>query len=88
MSLENYFSSLIKRVEDSDIDNQGKDKNGFFKPTRTILLRHLNLIKDLHQKPNAKGMVKASWAKVVEELPPEWLILSEEEKKELKNILG
>lgn len=89
MSLDAYFSSLIKRVEESDeISNQGKDKNGFYKPVRTILLRHLQLLKDLHAKPNAKSMVKASWEAVVETLPPEWLVLDDAEKKELQKILG
>jgi hypothetical protein len=88
MSLEAYFNSLIKRVEESDeIGNDGKDKNGFYKPVRTILLRHLQLLKDLHAKPNAKSMVKASWNAVVETLPPEWLVLSDSEKKELQKIL-
>lgn len=89
MSLEAYFTALIKKVEASDeISNSGKDKNGFYKPVRTILLRHLQLLKDLHAKPNAKGMVKASWESVVETLPPEWLVLNEDEKKELQKILG
>jgi hypothetical protein len=89
MSLEAYFSALIKRVEESDeIGNNGKDKNGFYKPVRTILLRHLQLLKDLHAKPNAKNMVKASWASVVETLPPEWLVLGDAEKKELQKILS
>ncbi len=89
MSLEAYFKSLIQKVEESDeITNAGKDSNGFYKPVRTIVLRHLNLLKDLHAKPNAKSMVKASWAAVVEELPPEWLVLGDAEKKELKKILS
>lgn len=89
MSLEAYFSALIKRVEESEeIGNNGKDKNGFYKPVRTILLRHLQLLKDLHTKPNAKNMVKASWASVVETLPPEWLVLGDAEKKELQKILS
>ena len=88
MSLTNYFSKLIERVEKSDeITNLGKDHNGFFKPTKTVLLRHLNLIKDLHQKPLAKKMVQASWQKILEDLPPEWLVLTPEEKKELQKIL-
>lgn len=87
MSLENYFKKLIAKVEESDISNQGKDKDGFFKPTRTILLRHLNLLKDLHAKPLAKQMTKASWQYVIENIPPEWLILTPEEKTELKKML-
>jgi hypothetical protein len=87
MSLENYFRKLIQKVEDSDISNQGKDKDGFFKPTRTILLRHLQLLKDLHGKPLAKNMTKASWQYVVENVPPEWLVLTSEEKAELKEML-
>ena len=60
MNLKTYFEKLIEQVDASDINNQGKDKSGFFKPTRTVLLRHLNLLKDLHDKPLAKQMVKAS----------------------------
>lgn len=89
MSLDQYFSELIARVEASDeISNAGKDDNGFYKPAKTILLRNLNMLKELHNKPRAKEMVKTAWAAVVKELPPEWLILSEEEKKELKKILS
>lgn len=75
-------------MEQSDeIQNDGKDKNGFYKPTRTLVLRHLNLLKDLHAKPNAREMVRGAWASVVEILPPEWLALSETEKAELKKTL-
>lgn len=89
MSLRDYFSELIKKVEASEeISNAGKDDNGFYKPVKTILLRNLNMLKDLHDKPRAKEMVKTAWAAVVKELPPEWLVLSEENKKELKNILS
>lgn len=89
MSLKNYFSNLINKVETSDlITNAGKDENGFYKPTRTVILRHLNLLLDLHDKPRAIEMVKSSWEAVVKELPPEWLILSEQNKLELKNILN
>ena len=88
MSLENYFKDLISKVENSDeITNAGKDAEGFYKPTRTILLRHLNLMKDLHQKPLAKPMLKASWKYIVEMVPPEWLVLEGDEKAELKKIL-
>ena len=88
MSLRQYFSNLIEKVDSSEvISNAGKDDNGFFKPTRTILLRNLNLLKDLHDKPLAKEMVRAAWSSVVKDLPPEWLILSAEEKTELKKIL-
>ena len=87
MSLTDYFSSLIDRVEASDtITNAGKDENGFYKPKKTILIRHLNLLRDLHAKPLARAMVKTAWAAVVEELPPEWLILDEKDKKELEEI--
>lgn len=87
MSLTDYFASLIKKVEESDINNGGKDKSGFYKPTRTVLLQNLNLLKDLHDKPRAKLMVKAAWQAVIEEVPPEWLVLNPEDKKELKEIL-
>lgn len=88
MSLETYFQSLIERVEKSEISNQGKDDNGFFKPTRSILLQKLNMLKDLHAKPGARPMVQAAWAYVSAELPPEWLVLDSEQKAELKRILG
>ncbi len=88
MSLSHYFSNLIDRVEASEeITNSGKDENGFYKPTRTVLLRNLQLLKDLHAKPLAHKMVKAAWEAVVKDLPPEWLILSDEDKQELKKIL-
>ena len=85
--LEAYFQKLIERVE-LEITNQGKDENGFFKPTKAILLRHLNTLKDLHDKPLAKDMVKSSWQYVRENLPPEWLILTATEKAALKKILA
>lgn len=88
MSLKDYFSELIYKVESTDtISNAGKDENGFYKPVRTITLRHLNLLRDLHDKPRAREMVRASWASVVKELPPEWLILNEEDRRQLKEIL-
>lgn len=89
MSLDTYFEKLLLRVENSlEVQNNGKDINGFYKPTRTLLLRHIQLLKDLHNKPLAKEMVKASWSFVSEELPPDWLILTREEREELKMILG
>ena len=88
MSLEKYFSNLILKVEASDIQNNGKDKNGFFEPTRAMLLQRLNLLKDLHAKPAAKNMVKSAWEYVTEKLPAEWLILSDDEKQELKKVLS
>jgi len=87
MSLENYFAGIIEQVENSDIDNQGKDDNGFFKPTRSILLQKLNMLKDLHGKPGARPMVKAAWEYISLNLPPEWLVISGEQKIELKRIL-
>ena len=89
MSLQDYFQKLIEKAESSDaVTNQGTDADGFYKPTRTILLRHLNLLKDLHAKPLAKPMLRSSWQYVVEHAPPEWLVLSEAEKAELQKILG
>lgn len=88
MGLADYFEKLIARVEASDIGNNGTDKNGFFLPTRAVLLRHLKLLKDLHAKPLARPMVKDSWRYVSDELPPEWLVLSADEKIELQTILG
>lgn len=89
MSLKQYFSDLITKVETSDvITNGGKDDNGFYKPIKTIVLRHLNLLRDLHDKPRAKEMVKSAWAEVIKEVPPEWLVLNDEDKAELKKILS
>lgn len=88
VSLVPYFTRLIQQVENSEISNQGTDKNGFFLPTRAVLLRHLTLLKDLHAKPLARQMVRDSWSYVAAELPPEWLNPTPEEKAELKNILG
>ena len=88
MSLTNYFQRIIEQVESSDeISNAGKDAEGFYKPVRTILIRHLNLLKDLHGKPLAKKMVQGSWEYVLEHVPPEWLKASPEEKAELKKML-
>jgi hypothetical protein len=88
MSLAPYFSRLIRKVEESDISNQGTDKNGFFLPTRAVLLRHLTLLKDLHAKPLARQMVRDSWNFVATELPPEWLMPSPEEQTELRDLFG
>jgi hypothetical protein len=87
MALKDYFSTLIDQVENSEIDNGGKDKNGFYKPTRTVLLRNLTLLRDLYDKPRAREMVKVAWQAVVDDLPPEWLILNDDLKKDLKLIL-
>lgn len=88
MGLKEYFSDLIKKVEDSEeITNAGTDENGFYKPTRTILLRNLNLLRDLYDKPRAKQMVKTAWSAVVKELPPEWLVLPEEDRIQLTEII-
>lgn len=67
--------------------NAGKDKNEFYKPTRTVVLRNLNLLKDLHDKPRAKSMVRAAWQAVVEELAPEMLKMSPDQKKMLQKVL-
>ena len=90
MKLDTYFQNLIDKVQSSDeIQNNGKDKNGFFEPTRVVLLQKLNILKDLHSKsnPQAKAMVRSAWDYVTEKLPMEWLILDEEQKKELKKAL-
>jgi hypothetical protein len=88
MALKEYFENLIKSVEASpEITNQGKDEAGFFKPTRTILLQQLNMLKDLHGKPMAKPMLKTAWRFVVENVPPEMLVMSAEQKAALKKIL-
>lgn len=88
MSLDQYFINLINKVEESDeIDNAGKDENGFYKPRKTIVLRNLRLVLDLHKKPLAKEMIRVAWGAITRELPPEWLVLNEEDKIELKKIL-
>lgn len=86
--LREYFESLIAKVEASELNNAGKDKDGFFKPTRELVLRHLNLLRDLHAKPLAKPMVRDSWNFVVENAPPELLVVPPELKGELKKILS
>lgn len=89
MSLEAYFAALIEKVESSEvITNQGKDKEGFFLPTREVLLRELNLLKDLHAKPRAKPMLQNAWKFVVENLPPEFLVMNEDVKAEIKKMLA
>lgn len=89
MSLEPYFKTLLQKVESSDeITNAGKDGDGFYMPVRSALIKHLNLLHDLHAKPAAKTMVKASWQFVSQNLPPDWLVLSPEQKAELKKILS
>jgi len=88
MTLSAYFENLLARVEASEISNQGKDANGFFSPTRTLLLRHLQLLKDLHATPGARPMVKDAWKFVVEHLPPDWLVMPAELKSEMKKILA
>lgn len=89
MSLEQFFTNLIEKAEASEeITNAGTDDEGFYKPTRTILLRHLQLLKDLHKKPLAKPMLKQSWSYVTEHVPPEWLVPgSKEDQEELKKML-
>lgn len=87
MPLDQYFTRLIQKVEASEeITNQGKDENGFFKPTRTVVLRHLQMLKDLHKKPLAKPMLREAWRIVVENLPPEYLVMTEDEKQAFKKI--
>lgn len=89
MDLKDYFTKLIEKVESSeDIHNGGKDESGFYKPTRTILLQKLNILRDLHGKPLARPMVRDAWKQVVAELPPEWLVIEEPLKSELRKILS
>ena len=87
MNLEDYFNSLLKRLESSDIDNAGKDPNGFFEPTRAMLYQRLSLLRDLHGKPNAKPMVRTAWQYVVDHVPPEWLKMDKELKSEIQKML-
>jgi hypothetical protein len=86
--LKSYFEDLIAKVEASDLSNQGKDKDGFFKPTRELVLRHLQLLRDLHAKPLAKPMVKDAWKFVVEHVPPEMLVMNDEQKAAVKAMLS
>jgi hypothetical protein len=89
MSLEPYFNSLIEKVEaSSEITNAGKDKEGFFLPTRSVLLQKLHMLKDLHAKKNAKPMVRDAWQFVVEHLPAEWLVLDKDQKAQVKAMLA
>lgn len=89
MSLETYFQALIDKVENSDaVTNGGKDKEGFFLPTRSVLLQKLHMLRDLHGKKNAKPMVKDAWAFAVEHLPPEWLVLNSDQKAAIKEMLA
>lgn len=88
VSLTEYFSNLLRRVEESDeISNAGKDEGGFYRPSRTILIRHLNLLRDLHGKPMAHQMVKHAWEAVVKDLPPEWLVMNDNDQREFRQIL-
>lgn len=88
MGLTEYFNSLIAKVEASEeITNAGKDEGGFYRPTRTIILRNLNMLRDLNGKPLARPMLKAAWLSISKDLPPEWLIPPEEDRAELKKIL-
>lgn len=88
MALDAYFSRLLEKMEESNITNAGKDKDGFFEPTRVMLTQRLNLLKDLHAKPGARPMVKDAWSYVVEHAPPEWLVMTPEEKQAMKKILA
>lgn len=88
MSLDAYFNKLLQRIESSEIGNNGKDKDGFFEPTRAVLTQRLHLLRDLHSKPGARVMVKDAWDYVVEHAPPEWLVMTAAEKEEMRKILG
>jgi hypothetical protein len=89
VSLTDYFQRLLERVEDSpEISNAGKDKDGFYFPTRSALLQKLNMLKDLNGNERAKPMLKAAWQTVVETVPPEWLTMSAEEKTALRKMLA
>lgn len=88
-SLQSYFAGLLERVEASpDVSNAGKDKDGFYFPTRSALLQKLNMLKDLSGNERAKPMLNSAWQFVVETLPPEWLIMTSEQKAALKKMLA
>jgi len=88
MSLKPYFENLLKQLTESDIGNNGKDAEGFFEPTREVLFQKLSMLRDLHDKPNAKPMVKDAWKYVTQHVPPEWLILTPEEKGAIRKMLA
>lgn len=87
--LTDYFAKILAQVEADEnvVTNQGKDKEGFYKPVRTILIRHLNLLRDLNEKPLAKPMLVTAWNYVKEHLPPEYLVLTPAQKTALKKML-
>ena len=88
MILTAYFERLLQRVEESpEISNAGKDKDGFYFPTRSALIQKLYMLKDLNQNARAKLMLKSAWDFVVEELPPEWLTMTADEKAAMKSML-
>ena len=86
--LDQFFTKVLEKVESSEIQNNGKDKDGFYEPTRAMLMQRLALLRDLHSKTGAKVMVQNAWKYVVEHVPPEWLILDDEEKAQLKKVLS
>jgi hypothetical protein len=89
MELTHYFANLLKRVEDSgEISNAGKDKDGFYFPTRSALIQKLNMLKDLNENPRAKAMLIPAWEYVVETVPPEWLVMNATEKAALRKMLS
>lgn len=88
MSLKPYFENLLKQLEESDIGNNGKDPNGFFEPTRDVLFQKLSMLRDLHENPGAKAMLKDAWKYVTSHVPPDWLILTPEEKGALRKMLS
>lgn len=91
MILKEYFQRLLDKVEESpEISNAGKDADGFYFPTRSALIQKLNMLKDLNQNPNAhaRPMLKSAWEFVVETVPPEWLQMNDEEKAEIRAMLG
>ena len=88
-NLETYFKALLEKVEaSSEITNGGKDKEGFYLPTRSVMIQKLNMLKDLHANKNAKPMVRDAWSFVVENLPPEWLVLTADQKTAVKAMLS
>lgn len=89
MVLTDYFKKLLERVESTDdVSNAGKDKDGFYFPTRSALLQKLNMLKDLNANERARPMLRSAWEFVVETLPPEWLVMTTAEKTALKKMLG
>lgn len=87
--LTGYFQRLLDSVQESDeVSNGGKDKDGFYFPTRSALIQKLNMLKDLNANVRARPMLISAWDFVVENTPAELLAMNDEQKLALKAMLG